>query len=1259
MPLKGSLRDFSLPDLFQLIHFGKKNGTLNITNGDAKGYVCFRNGNVFFATHNWKRQPLGQRLIESGMVSEEQIDEALDLQKSTRKGQRLGNILVELGYLSRESLEVFVEEQIRDAVFHMLRWTEGEFDFDPNQIFPEEDIGLSMSTEDLIMEGSRRLDEWYQIEKKVPSLDAVFKMTKVPGKDATDINLTSEEWLVLYHVDSESMVRDIIEKSGQSALVTCKALYGLVTAGLVVLTGEESAAARALPGALEDEIEKLEESVAQPKAEAPVMALPAEEVEEAEAAEQDVELEAKELQAEEPQARKTKKKAPPKKKPVEEIVVGDEEEVTVEEVSAEQVELEDSHKRRKKVRRKAKKPAEEPVAEQEAEQGAEQDVELEADGLAPDESAATAPAAVVKEEPAAAEESLIVHDEEIKPAEAPKAEEPAPGQSLVDYYKSLALKEASDNDRLLAFQETEDKKKVEAAADFEHEAHAADLAEEPVAAAPDQDDMTEPEDIPLEWAGHLTRLRGRSAKTSTSKGSLGYLDEDVVYPEAQEAEEAEAAVEEPAAAVEEPAPVAEEAAPVIEEPPPEIELVSAEADAVIEAAEPVPEEVVEAAEDAGIMGEAEELVVESESVVDEAEQVMDQHAEALIEPEAETVMDEAEVLSDADLDAVPEAAAGYMTIEQEMEAQATSEEPSYAGEIAPAEDLSFFGKEEPAVALEAEPEVEEVPLVDETPEPPPLPTEEDIEKLLQVTPKARDLSREELLAFDQPTYPIVESRDVQSPTPETGEAAEAEPEAAEMLTEQGQPLTGGPQKPDELGRVLQFTKTATEESTDVLLEEGAPVVELEETEELVTAEDLELVEAEDLEVEVHTEDLVIEAEPVSETVEPEVAEAAPEPEPELVAEVVEEAEVPAQAEVFELEEIVETAQAETLEEAEVFELEETLEAEPQEETAQVISIDSKRQAAAEIEVPALSETETVIEEPVEADEASAEVVDEIAALEEELLETVGEIEEEIPAEMETVEAEVVAEVVAEEEFVAEEAPVEEVAIEETVVFGETEEVPSSVEADQVEPIVIEAESVTLEAEPAMEAVTASFEDEPVLADAEPVSFTAGEEEQSIVLESEAPAVSAADFSVEAQDQYYDGMDALRDITNATKKGRTKAEPVEVEPEPIYEDDFELTAAATPGAPADILEEEPDDDEGLAMKVRGKRGAGTSLVDLETFELEQELLELAGGVPETRRRLTKSEREAPSAEKPKKKGRKASKEVDKGSAKKIIDDLKNM
>ncbi len=416
MPLKGSLRDFSLPDLFQLIHFGKKNGTLNITNGDAKGYVCFRNGNVFFATHNWKRPPLGRRLTESGMVSEEQIDEALDLQKTTRKGQRLGNILVEMGYLSRESLEVFVEEQIRDAVFHLLRWTEGEFDFDPNQIFPEEDIGLSMTTEDLIMEGSRRLDEWYQIEKKVPSLDSVFKMTKIPGKDATDINLTSEEWLVLYHVDGSSGVRDIIEKSGQSALVTCKALYGLVTAGLVVLTEEEARAADTVPGVLEEEIEKMEEEEpagAPGASEAPLEPVDATVAEPAEAEPAGAEAPvgrdaaaAPEPEVEEAKAPKSRRKSTAgRKKPVEEITLGEaDEEVLVEEVTGDEVDLDDGGRKRKKSRRKTRKSIHTSAARKER---LDEEASTEAEEK---REPADEPEPEVREE-----ESLIIHDQDLEP----------------------------------------------------------------------------------------------------------------------------------------------------------------------------------------------------------------------------------------------------------------------------------------------------------------------------------------------------------------------------------------------------------------------------------------------------------------------------------------------------------------------------------------------------------------------------------------------------------------------------------------------------------------------------------------------------------------------------------------------------------------------------------------------------------------------------------------------------------------------------
>ena len=1190
MPLKGSLRDFSLPDLFQLIHFGKKNGTLNITNGDTKGYLCFRNGNVFFATHNWKRPPLGQRLIESGMVSEEQIDEALDLQKTTRKGQRLGNILVELGYLSRESLEVFVEEQIRDAVFHMLRWTEGDFDFDPNQIFPEEDIGLSMSTEDLIMEGSRRLDEWFQIEKKVPSLDAVFKMTKVPGKDASDINLTSEEWLVLYHVDGESAVRDIIEKSGQSALVTCKALYGLVTAGLVVLTGQEAAAAPSLPGALEEEIEKLEEGAPQPArvaVAAPAVAEPSVAPGDEEAV---VEAPAEGAVAEEAQAsgeerpgRKVRRKSPaPKKKPVEEITVGDsaEDEVLVEEVSAEQVEIEDA-KRRKKPRRKVRKPAEEAI-EAEEEEAVEEAVApaavAEAAVEAPVAEPAPEPAAAAEEpappaaapEPVAEEkkESLIIHDSELAPPEAAKEEEPAPGQSLVDYYKSLALKEASDNDRLLLFQQTEEKKKFEANA--VDEAALEQAAAEAQAVADEMEEFEEPEDIPLEWAGHLTRLRGGGTKKAASQAaSLGYLDEEVAAePEVEEAEvsqsvETAAVIEEPAAVVEEPITVEETAAV---EPPSALE-----------------------AEPAALEEAPTESVIEDFELVTADEEVAATAEEAVSE-ELDIVFDE------------EEAQAAELVVAQQTP----------QAEVPAAEGNEFFEEEEVA-ASGAAAEIEEVPLVDETAEAPPLPTEDDIEKLLQVTPQERDLSREELLAFDQPTYPIVESRD-QSAEAEAGAQQEAAEEATERAAEP-QKVDSGPKR-SALGRVLQFTKGSGEASADVVLEDGALVVESEETEEIISAEDLGLVA---------------------------------EPAPAVMTEAVEEAETvleEQEADVLQLDE------ASALRDEGVPPL--ALEEEPGmalevegtgEETAQVISIDALRQAPADEE------------EAVRLEEPTAALDEELAALEEQLLEGSAE---------------------APEELAVEDTALEE--LEEELVFGETSEAAPGLEEVVVdsEAMVLEAEPVTFEAEPAQEAITASFEAEPMLGDAEPVTFEEVASEGSFVLESEPVTAqsaaepvmaSAADANAEAADDYFDEMDVLREITGGAQSGKLrqrKQQVVEPEPEPepvieeeIAEPEAEVVERVSPAPALDDV-----DDEGLGMKVRGKRGAGTSLIDLETFELEQELLELAGTTQQKRRRLTPSELEATSPDKGKKekekKGRgKASKEVDKGSVKKIIDDLKKM
>ncbi len=195
MALRGNLRDFSLPDVFQLVQLSKKTGVLRIKSSDADGSIWFRDGDVFFAQSNWHRDPLGQRLVTTGRITPSALVKVLEIQRAEPAGgRRLGQILVDEGYLTDKVLETFVQEQIQDTIFDLMRWDEGDFDFEVLPEVADEDIGLSVSIENIVMEGSRRLEEWNRIKKKVPSVDMVFKMATAPGEGTFEISLKPSEW---------------------------------------------------------------------------------------------------------------------------------------------------------------------------------------------------------------------------------------------------------------------------------------------------------------------------------------------------------------------------------------------------------------------------------------------------------------------------------------------------------------------------------------------------------------------------------------------------------------------------------------------------------------------------------------------------------------------------------------------------------------------------------------------------------------------------------------------------------------------------------------------------------------------------------------------------------------------------------------------------------------------------------------------------------------------------------------------------------
>ncbi len=114
----GSLEDMGVVDLLQTIEMGRKAGTIRFERGNQRATLWFEEGRVIDA-----------------------------------KAGRLAG---------------------EEAVFRLLTWDDGTFEIDFRA--PEVPTRITASTQGLLMEGMRRVDEWGRMCEQLPPLDAVFQV---------------------------------------------------------------------------------------------------------------------------------------------------------------------------------------------------------------------------------------------------------------------------------------------------------------------------------------------------------------------------------------------------------------------------------------------------------------------------------------------------------------------------------------------------------------------------------------------------------------------------------------------------------------------------------------------------------------------------------------------------------------------------------------------------------------------------------------------------------------------------------------------------------------------------------------------------------------------------------------------------------------------------------------------------------------------------------------------------------------------------
>ncbi|HEY0141631.1 MAG TPA: DUF4388 domain-containing protein [Thermoanaerobaculia bacterium] len=234
MALSGNLRTMLPGDLLQWLSLGQKTGTLVVSNNRVEKKIFFRNGRVISSASNDPREYLGQFLMSHGYLTEPELKKAMEVQ--LQSGILLGKILVMIEVISEEHLQRLMRLKAEEEIYDIFLWHDGDFYFLDNELPQMEMIPLQVDVTGIIMEGTRRVDEWSRIRELIPNAS----LTPVPlGEiEATDLEEVEEQ--IVRAIDGKRTIADIVLESRSSEFMVSSTVYALVRHGVVKLVDPDA-----------------------------------------------------------------------------------------------------------------------------------------------------------------------------------------------------------------------------------------------------------------------------------------------------------------------------------------------------------------------------------------------------------------------------------------------------------------------------------------------------------------------------------------------------------------------------------------------------------------------------------------------------------------------------------------------------------------------------------------------------------------------------------------------------------------------------------------------------------------------------------------------------------------------------------------------------------------------------------------------------------------------------------------------------------
>jgi hypothetical protein len=232
MALKGNLRDFPVTQILNLVNLACKTGTLVIEGSDEVVRVSFREGKLAFAQLGQEDNSLAAVLHRSRKINTAQY-RILHERATNINDKELGLMLINAGFINQQDVIASLQQYFSGVVRRLFTWVDGFFHFEIDTGIPADKISVRVDLENLIIEGSRQMREWEQLQAEIPSLDMSLKFADRPGANIRNINLSVEEWRVVSYINPKNTIRQIGRATKMNDMEIRRIIYSLLQAGLV------------------------------------------------------------------------------------------------------------------------------------------------------------------------------------------------------------------------------------------------------------------------------------------------------------------------------------------------------------------------------------------------------------------------------------------------------------------------------------------------------------------------------------------------------------------------------------------------------------------------------------------------------------------------------------------------------------------------------------------------------------------------------------------------------------------------------------------------------------------------------------------------------------------------------------------------------------------------------------------------------------------------------------------------------------------